>query len=308
MPLLEGKVVVVTGGGRGIGRAVASRLAHEGAAVVIVDYGGSVDTSDSPTETIAQTAAAEIRAEGGYASGCFTDISTMAGGQQAVQQALDDFGGLDAMVCCAGIIPQGNILTAAEEDWDRTIATHLKGHFSCAQAAAREMVKQQSGRLIFFASRASFGSASGTIAYSAAKAGILGLTFTSAHELMQYGITTNCIVPRAATRMIDFIADTTGRSEGRPRSSDAAGGIFDPEHISPIVAYLVSDAGAQTNGQIFGVVGTKITLLDRARWSASIESADPWHLEGAGGLIERIPAAFGTNLPLQEFEWRIPHE
>ena len=305
---LRGKVAVVTGGGRGIGRAVAARLAREGAAVVIADYGGSVDTSANPQAAVAEAAAEAIRAEGGRASACFADISTMEGGRRAVEQALDEFGRIDAMVCCAGIIPQGTVLTASEEDWDRTIATHLKGHFSCAQAAARVMVEQGGGRLVFFASRASFGSASGTIAYSAAKAGVLGLTFTAATELIAHGITTNCIVPRASTRMIDYITETTGRSEGRPALESATGTTFDPDNIPPIVAWLLSDAAEGVNGQVFGVVGRQITLLERGGWAASLTSDAPWRLEGPDGLTARIPAAFGADLSLRRFEWELPAE
>ncbi|MYA19924.1 MAG: SDR family NAD(P)-dependent oxidoreductase [Chloroflexi bacterium] len=307
-PPLRDKVAVVTGGGRGIGRAVATRLAREGAAVVIADYGGSVDTSANPQAAVAETVAEAIRAGGGRAAACFVDISTMEGGRRAVQQAIDEFGRIDAMVCCAGIIPQGTVLTATEEDWDRTVATHLKGHFSCAQAAARVMVEQGGGRLVFFASRASFGSASGTIAYSAAKAGILGLTFTAATELIAHGVTTNCIVPRASTRMIDYIAETTGRSEGRPAAESAAGTAFDPDNIPPIVAWLLSDAAEGVNGQVFGVVGRQITLLERAGWAASLVSDAPWRLEGPDGLSARIPAAFGADLSLRRFEWELPEE
>jgi NAD(P)-dependent dehydrogenase (short-subunit alcohol dehydrogenase family) len=306
VPPLDGKVAVVTGAGRGIGRAVAGRLAREGATVVVADYGGSVDTGGEPSSEVAESAADEIRSAGGKASACFVDVSTMEGGRRAVQQALDDFGRIDAMACCAGIIPQGTILTASEEDWDRTIASNLKGHFTCAQAASRVMVEQGSGRLVFFASRASFGSATGTIAYSASKAGILGLTFTAASELMQHGVTTNCIVPRAATRMIDYIADTSGDSEGRPRSDAASGGLFDPENIAPFVAYLLSDPASYINGQVFGVLGTQVTLLERARWAADLRSEEPWELEGAGGLIERVPQAFGHDLGLQRFHWDPP--
>ena len=309
-PPLAGKVAVVTGGGRGIGRAVAGRLAREGVAVVVADYGGSVDASADPAPAVAEAAAAEIRAAGGRASACFADVATMEGGRRAVRRALGDFGRLDAMVCCAGIIPQGGVLTAREEDWDRTVDTHLKGHFSCAQAAARVMAEGDGGRLVFFASRASFGSAGGNLAYSAAKAGILGLAFTAAAELGPLGITVNCVVPRASTRMIDHIAEATGRREGRPPSSEAAGSVFDPEHVPPIVAWLLSDAAAGVNGQVFGVVGPQISLLGRARWAATLRrgaaGGGPWRLEGPDGLFERLPQAFGDDLGLRPFEWEPP--
>ena len=108
--------------------------------------------------------------------------------------------------------------------------------------------------------------------------------------------------------MIDYIAETTGRSEGRPASASAAGTAFDPDNIPPIVAWLLSDAAEGVNGQVFGVVGRQITLLERAGWAASLVSDAPWRLEGPDGLSARIPAAFGADLSLRRFEWELPEE
>ena len=167
---LEGKIEVVTGAGRGIGRAIALGLAAQGARVVVADYGGALDARDGSSSAPADEVVAEIQADGGEAVACVEDVSTMQGGQRIMQSAVDHFGGLDGVTCCAGIMVQKFLWEMDERDWDDVIAVHLKGHFSCAQAAARIMIPQESGRLVFISS-GSFAGIASQPSYSAAKAG-----------------------------------------------------------------------------------------------------------------------------------------
>ena len=188
----------------------------------------------------------------------------MDGGRRIMQAAVDRFGRLDGMVCCAGIMVQKYLWEMDEKDWDDVIAVHLKGHFSCAQAAARVMMPQGSGRLVFISSGSCAGIASQP-SYSAAKAGILGFTWSCASALFPHGITTNCVVPSAATRMSDkTLGDYIPLSDqaGETVRSDFAGGTYrDPANIAPIAIYLLSDAAAEVNGQVFRAVGFQIDRL-----------------------------------------------
>ena len=182
---LGGKAVVITGGGRGIGRAIALAAAMEGANVVVADYGGPIDRRGAVSSEAAEQVVTEIESAGGKAIPCAVDVSTMEGGRTIVQAAVDSFGRLDGMLCCAGITVTKYLWELEEQEWDDVIAVHIKGHFSCAQAAARVMMKQRSGSLVFFSSGALTGMPNAT-AYATAKAGILGFTWSTAYALEPY--------------------------------------------------------------------------------------------------------------------------
>jgi NAD(P)-dependent dehydrogenase (short-subunit alcohol dehydrogenase family) len=303
---LDGKVAVVTGAGRGIGRAIALMLADQGARVVVADYGGAVDARKAGTSDAAEEVVREITAAGYQAVPSAEDISTLEGGQRVVQAALDHFGRLDAMVCCAGIMVQRYLWELSESDWDDVIAVHLKGHFSCARAAAEVMMPQGSGRLVFFSSGA-FAGVPIQPSYATAKAGILGFTWSTAAALASYGITTNCVIPSAATRMSDkTFSEFLPLSDepGELVRSDLAGGTpRDPANIAPLVAYLLTDAASNINGQIFRAVGYEIARMSEIDFSRVMTSEGPWDLES---LLERLPKELGPDLSRKPLPWPPP--
>ncbi len=303
---LEGKSVVVTGGGRGIGRAIALAAAEAGASVVVADYGGAVDRNEAGTSEAADDVVTEIAAAGGQAVAIAVDVSTMEGGRSAVQAALDTFGRLDGLVCCAGITVTKYLWEISEQEWDDVINVHLKGHFSCAKAAARVMVPQRSGSLVFMSSGALNGMPN-TIAYSTAKAGILGFTWSTANALGRFGIRTNCMVPSAATRMSDSIYGNAGKLTERMgdamRSELAHRHLPRPGNVAPFAVYLLSDAAHDINGQIFRVQGYEVGRLGMLRYAPMMTNLGPWDVDL---LAERLPAELGPDLQPLPMPWPEP--
>ncbi len=303
---LEGKSVVVTGGGRGIGRAIALAAAEAGAKVVVADYGGSVLRNEAGSSEAADGVVAEIQAGGGEAVAAAVDVSTMAGGRACVEAAMDSFGRLDGLVCSAGITALKYLWDITEEEWDDVIAVHLKGHFSCAKAAAKVMIPQRSGSLVFLSSGALNGMPNVT-AYATAKAGILGFTWSTANGLGRFGIRTNCMVPSAATRMSDGIYGNAGKLTERfgetMRSDLAAGTYRDPTTVAPFAVYLLSDRSQDVNGQIFRVQGYEVGRLGMLRYAPMIANLGPWDVDT---LAERIPAELGPDLQPLPMPWPEP--
>src|SRR5499427_3879503 len=246
MGLLDGKVAVVTGAGSGIGRSVALGLAAGGAAVVVNDYGVSVDGRE-PSSGPAESVVKEIETAGGRAVASAQSIATMAGGRAAIDAALKTFGDLHILVCCAGILRERMIFNMSEEEWDAVIAVHLKGHFTVMQPATRHMREKRAGRIITFTSTAGLEGSPGQPNYSAAKEGIVGLTRSTALAMAKYGVTVNCISPTAETRMTERLPDTRRAQAAAP-----------PEAIAPVVAFLASDRAAHITGQIIGARGNDI--------------------------------------------------
>jgi len=194
---LTGKVVAITGAGRGIGRAVALACAAEGAAVVVNDYGVSMDGSE-PSSEIADAVVAEIESAGGSAVAVADDISTMAAGERIVQTAIDTYGRLDGVVCVAGILRERMLFNMSEDEWDAVIALNMKTAFLCAQAVVKPMMERKSGRIINIGSQAAIAPAPASnsfLPYAAAKAGLIGFSKHLAKQLGPYGITVNAISP-----------------------------------------------------------------------------------------------------------------
>jgi len=281
--MLNGKVAIVTGSGRGIGRGIVMMMAAEGASVVVVDPGVNVDGSGEDT-SVAQQVVDEIKAAGGNAVACMESVTSMEGGEKIVQTAVDSFGKLDIVVTCAGILRDRMIFNMAEEEWDDVIAVHLKGTFTVVKHAAILMRQQRSGRIITFSSESGLVGNSGQANYGAAKSGIAGFTKVVAKDMGRYGVTVNSIAPRASTRMIADIPDSA--REIRARSGVASISeeenltSLEPDHIAPFVCYLATDFAENINGQIFLVYGDTISLMSQPRPQKSIyEPSGNWDLE-----------------------------
>jgi NAD(P)-dependent dehydrogenase (short-subunit alcohol dehydrogenase family) len=275
MGMLDGKVAVVTGGGSGIGRAVSLGLAGAGAAVVVNDYGVSVDGRE-PSSEPANEVVKEIEARGGRAAANAQSIATMAGGRAAIEQALASFGGLHILVCCAGILRERMIFNMSEEDWDAVIAVHLKGHFTVMQPATRHMREKRAGRIITFTSTAGLEGSPGQPNYSAAKEGIVGLTRSTALAMAKYGVTVNCISPTADTRMTQRLPDERRGQAMAP-----------PEAIAAVVTFLASDRAAHVTGQVIGVRGNQVTLYSHPAPLRQVTSREPWTPEAFADIYDQ---------------------
>lgn len=301
---LGGKVALVTGAGRGIGRAVARLLAREGAAVVVNDLGTGLDGSGAD-ESIALTIAREIEAEGGRAVPDSGSVADYDAAGAMVARAVETFGRLDIVVNIAGILRDRMIFNMTEQEWDLVSAVHLNGSFNTVRHASPLMRAQGGGRIINFSSVSAWGSP-GQPNYGAAKYGLLGFTAVLANSLHRYGITANAILPFATTRMIDStpggrrIAQETGRLP----SELAAGTEGDPDNVAPMVAYLATDAAATINGQFFGVRGHAVSLYSHwelaavlrteRRWTpAELAAVAPETFERTTTIPEPLPAPDG---------------
>ena len=292
MAILDGKSAVVTGGGRGIGREVAKALAAHGAKVVVNDLGVTVDGKE-PSSKPAEAVVKEIKASGGTAVVSSADIATVSGGESVVDQAIKEFGKLDILVNVAGILRDRMIFNMSEEEWDEVIRVHLKGHFCTMRPASAHMRERKQGRIINFSSGAALG-APGQPNYAAAKAAILGLTYSSAVALGKYNITVNAIMPGASTRMTDSIPEgrVPGGSSFR-ESNSAANTIMDPANVAPVVVYLASDEAQYVNGQAIGAMGYRITRYSHIVPERILMGEGPWTVER---LAKSFKSTLGTDL------------
>ncbi|MGH3117643.1 MAG: SDR family oxidoreductase [Gaiellales bacterium] len=259
MPSLEGKVAIVTGAGRGIGREHALALATAGARVVVNDLGGSL-SGEGTDATPAQSVVNEIVAAGGQAVANYDDVSDFGAAEHMIQRALERYGRLDILVCNAGILRDRMLVNMAEDEWDAVIAVHLKGHFSPLRHAAaywREQAKAGASlhaRVIATSSPSGVFGNVGQANYGAAKAAIAGLTLIAAQELHRYGVTVNCIAPNARTRMTE---ETFGDLPAPEEGFDP----LDPGNMAPLVVALSADEAQDITGQCFFVWGGTVNVL-----------------------------------------------
>jgi NAD(P)-dependent dehydrogenase (short-subunit alcohol dehydrogenase family) len=246
---LNGKVAVVTGGGDGLGRGIALGLAEEGVKVVVADFGKDAEGKYSADKVVS-----EIKQARGQAAANYDSVATMAGGENIIKTATSNFGRLDILVCCAGNFKAVKTVDITEPDWDSILNVHLKGHFACCRAAIPEMLKQKGGRIITFSSRAAaFGT--GSIAYAAAKAGILGITSMLAQEQKENGITVNSILPSASTKLFPRKNQAAGpkMADNMPYATS-----MDPNDVAPMVVYLCTDDAKNITDRYIYVAGGDI--------------------------------------------------
>ena len=294
MGVLDGKVAIVTGAGRGIGRGEAMLLAAQGAKVVVNDLGsGSEGGGDDAGP--AQAVVDEIVAGGGVAVANTDDVATWPGAEHLVQQAIDTYGRLDVLVNNAGILRDAMSFNLEEAAWDSVITVHLKGHFAPCHFAARhwrERTKageEVSGRIVNTASESGLFGNAGQANYAAAKAGIASLTVVLARELKRYGVTANVIAPRARTRLTATVGGADDFMAPKAGEFDA----WDPDNIAPVVGFLASDAAADVSGQVFVVWGSKVYLMQPWQLAATLDHGDsPWTVEE---LVEAKPRLFAEH-------------
>lgn len=282
---LDGRVAIVTGAGRGIGAAVAQLLASLGASVVVNDLGVNVDGS-KPDDTPAQSVVNDIRKQGGRAVADHNDVSSFKAAKQIVDRAVDEFGRLDVLVNVAGILRDRMIFNMSEEEWDAVINVHLKGTFNtCRHASAHWRGAPGTGRrIINFISAAGLYGIAGQPNYSAAKAGIVGLTFSCANALYKYGITANAVAPAAATRMGQTVPTERDRPERAVFQTDEYG----PKSIAPLAAYLAGPSSDWCTGRVLGARGHRVLLYSNSEPIRYLVGDKQWEVERLGKMIEEV--------------------
>jgi NAD(P)-dependent dehydrogenase (short-subunit alcohol dehydrogenase family) len=289
MGRLDGRVAIVTGAGRGIGRSVAILLASEGASVVVNDLGGAVDGSGSDAGPAGQVVE-EIAAAGGKAIANGADVSDHAAAQDLVGSAIEQFGRLDVLVNVAGILRDRMVFNMSEQEWDDVIRVHLKGTFNTTKFAAAHWRSirdpEAQNRIINFTSVSGLHGAPGQPNYAAAKMGIVGLTYSCANALRPYGVTANTISPGAATRMTESVP-------AERRRARASADEWSPDNVAPVVAYLASPRSGWINGRIVHSSGYEIALYSNPEPEIRIIGTGPWDADSLASQVER---SFGPKL------------
>lgn len=287
--ICEGRVVIITGAGRGIGREHAMAFAAEGAKVVVNDFGVTSDGRE-PTEGPAREVADAIIAAGGQAIASGEDVADWEGAGRLVQAAVEAFGGLDVVVNNAGILRDRMFVSSSVDEWDAVIRVHLRGHYcvsrhACAWWRAESKAgRQPDARIINTSSGAGLQGSIAQAAYGAAKGGIASLTLVQAAELGRYGVTANAIAPIARTRMTEeLFSDMMARPE---EGFD----VYAPGNVSPLVVWLGSAASAEVTGRVFEVFGGSISLADGWRTGPAASKGSRWAPAEVGEAVRRVIA------------------
>ncbi len=300
MGLLDGKVVIVTGGGRGVGRCIALDAAREGAKVLVNDLGGN-EAGQGGEIGPAQAVVDEIKAFGGEARADGHSIADWDEAHRIVQHALDAFGRLDGVVNNAGILRDKIFHKMAREEFDDVVQVHLKGYFYVSRAAADPFRKQNQGAFVHMTSTSGLIGNFGQANYAAAKIGVVGLSKSIAMDMQRFGVRSNCIAPFAWTRLVGTIPANTPEEKKRVEGLKK----LEPEKISPFAVALLSDAAANVNGQIFGTRANEIFLFGQSRPIRSVHTAEGWTPDS---IVERVfPAMDASFYPLHRsgdvFSW-----
>jgi NAD(P)-dependent dehydrogenase (short-subunit alcohol dehydrogenase family) len=297
---LQDKVVLVTGAGGGIGRELALALAAEGARVLVNDLGSSV-AGEGQDRSRAQAVVDEIRASGGEASANGDSVADWAAAHRMVEQALDTFGRIDAVINNAGILRDRFFHNMSADEWRTVIDVHLNGTFYVSRAAAPHFKAQQSGAYIHMTSTSGLIGNFGQANYSAAKLGIVALSKSIALDMAKFGVRSNCISPFAYSRMIGSIPTDTPEQQARVERLQR----MQTHQIAPLAVYLASEAAREVSGQIFAVRANEIFLISQNRPIRSLHSGDGWT---AQSIAERaMPALRASFYPLERspdvFNW-----
>ena len=290
--ICEGRVAVITGAGRGIGREHALELARQGAAVVVNDLGGSPDGTGADAAA-AQAVADEIVAAGGKAVANGDDVSDWSGAERLISQAVETFGGLDVLVNNAGILRDRTIATMSEQEWDAVIRVHLRGTIAPSRFAvaywrdkAKRTGQPTGARLINTTSASGIYGNFGQSNYGAAKGGIASFTIIAAKELARYGATANAVAPAARTRLTEALMPAEYASN------------LGPEHISPLVAWLASSESGEITGRVFDVMGGRIGVAESWRLGPEAAKDGGWDAAELGSVIPGLVAKAAPNVDM----------
>ncbi|WP_031242265.1 SDR family NAD(P)-dependent oxidoreductase [Advenella kashmirensis] len=300
--LLEGKVAIVTGAGRGIGREIALMMAAEGASVVANDMGASLDGEGNDNAPASQTVQ-EIIANGGAAIANFNSVADHDSMRDMVAQAAKEFGTVDIVVNNAGILRDSIFHKMTFEQWDAVIKVHLYGSFNVSRAAAEIFRKQESGAFVHMVSTSGLIGSIGQANYAAAKLGIAGLSRSLAMEMSRFNVRSNCIAPSAFSRMIESVPGAT--PEEKEANLAKRRQQTRPEQIAPLAVFLASDAARDVSGQILGARGNEFYLYNQTRPIRTLHRADGWTPQT---VAQQLPKAWATAFtPLERtrdvFAW-----
>ena len=286
--MLQGKVVIVTGAGRGIGRAMAIAFANAGAKLIVNDLGAGPD-GDGDDRGPAAEVVDEIVEFGGEAMANYDSVAEWDSAHAIVQQAIDEFGRIDGLVNNAGIVRDAIFHKMTEDNFDVVLKVHLKGSFNMSRACAPHFRKQESGSMVHMTSTSALIGNFGQANYMSAKLGIVGLSKSIALDMARFNVRSNCISPFAWSRLFGDLPNDTPEQQARVEIARQ----MTPEQIAPLATALLSDAGEDTTGQIFAVRNNEIFLMSQSRPIRAAHTADGWTPEA---VSERVLGAFRPSM------------